>query len=260
MKKNYGNFTYDKLDEIFDLDRIIKNFEPIFEGYKFNRTTGKYLLYEVSILEKDSNFYFEVHVSVDAEKGFLDFEANIPMLGMWGTAKYDEDSPVEMANYAVAEILRDELEEWAIDYIKDEVNFNSPKIKKILQLKENKYREGFITLKEKRNFDFGRFTYQELDDIYELSDIEKKFKPYGAKIDEDSDGWSVLVKDKNSNLTFWVDFWMSGGDLDMDWNQFTFDRYDAKDMITKYLMEVKGEEILYEAESYLMDHVDIDFE
>lgn len=115
-------------------------------------------------------------------------------------------------------------------------------------------------LREKRNFDFGRFTYQELDDIYELSDIEKNFKPYGAKVNENSDMWSVLVKDKNSNLTFWVDFWMSEGDLVMDWNQFIFDKYDAKDMITKYLMEVKEEEILYEAESYLMDHVDIDFE
>ena len=63
----------------------------------------------------------------------------------------------------------------------------------------------------------------------EAQNIIKKFKPYVIKWKADDNGGSVLIGDKNSDFQAWVDVWISGNDVDCDWNQYITHINDSKE-------------------------------
>jgi len=63
----------------------------------------------------------------------------------------------------------------------------------------------------------------------EAQNIIKKFKPYVIKWEADDNGGSVLIGDKNSDFQAWVDVWISGNDVDCDWNQYITHVNDPKE-------------------------------
>lgn len=69
----------------------------------------------------------------------------------------------------------------------------------------------------------------------EVENIIKNYNPYVVKYeDHKSDKYfSVLVKDKNSNFETWVDLWVEDGEVNLDWNQMTYHKFDSNDMIKK---------------------------
>lgn len=72
----------------------------------------------------------------------------------------------------------------------------------------------------------------------EVGKIASKFKPVVAKHEGDAkEGYSVLVKDKNSNFSAWVDVYISGDDVSTDWNKYIFNLKDSKDVKQKALQE-----------------------
>lgn len=68
----------------------------------------------------------------------------------------------------------------------------------------------------------------------EAKTIIEKFEPIAIKI---GDSGSVLIEDKNSKLTFWVDVWSDGEELTWDWNQYIFYTDNATDMLKKAIQE-----------------------
>jgi hypothetical protein len=46
---------------------------------------------------------------------------------------------------------------------------------------------------------------------------------------QDEEGFSVLVKDLDINMDFWVDVWNDGG-LRYDWNQYIFGLLNSDDV------------------------------
>lgn len=44
------------------------------------------------------------------------------------------------------------------------------------------------------------------------------------------DGYSVTVTEKNSGMPFVIDVWIRGDDVQYDWNQYIFNKYDEGDM------------------------------
>ena len=63
----------------------------------------------------------------------------------------------------------------------------------------------------------------------EAQNIIKKFKPYVIKWKANDNGGSVLIGDKNSDFQAWVDVWISGNDVDCDWNQYITHINDPKE-------------------------------
>lgn len=68
---------------------------------------------------------------------------------------------------------------------------------------------------------------------FSAKEIIKNFSPIAVDSDVDSDGMgaSVLVKDKNSNFSAWVDVWCNNeyNEPDMDWNQYIFHKNNSND-------------------------------
>jgi hypothetical protein len=49
---------------------------------------------------------------------------------------------------------------------------------------------------------------------------------------QDEEGFSVLVRDLDINLDFWVDVW-NDGDLRYDWNQYIFGLLNSDDVFRR---------------------------
>ena len=69
-----------------------------------------------------------------------------------------------------------------------------------------------------------------------------------------NDGHSVLIKDKNSDLEFWIDYTEKDGDIFGDWNQYIFDMTNHDDKIKKavqtvYIADTNESVIFDEAET-----------
>lgn len=65
----------------------------------------------------------------------------------------------------------------------------------------------------------------EIDDsiIKEAEDIVNNADLTMTSIEEDGDeGGYIEITDKNSGMNFWIEYWPSDGDWDMDWNQYIF--------------------------------------
>lgn len=68
--------------------------------------------------------------------------------------------------------------------------------------------------------------------------IIKNYKPQAVKFEGDSkNGYSVLVKDKKSDWTAWVDISVENKDISADWNQYIFHKDIAEDVIAKKVQE-----------------------
>ena len=51
------------------------------------------------------------------------------------------------------------------------------------------------------------------------------------------DGYSVLVKEKNTNLEFWLDLYIVGKDIQSEWNMYIFDLENKNDLMKKHMQE-----------------------
>lgn len=69
----------------------------------------------------------------------------------------------------------------------------------------------------------------------EITHIINNYDPYVVKYEENKSNkyFSVLIKDKNSNFTSWIDLWIENNQICADWNQMSYDRLNSKDMIKK---------------------------
>jgi len=64
------------------------------------------------------------------------------------------------------------------------------------------------------------------------------FSPITIKFDGDStDGYSVLVKDENSEFEAWVDVYVLDGDIITDWNKQIFYLNNEKDIFQKNMQD-----------------------
>ena len=71
-----------------------------------------------------------------------------------------------------------------------------------------------------------------------VEDIASNYDPEATKYQGDSEeGYSVLVKDKNSDFTTWVDVWIQDNDVITEWNQYIFHHTDPKDVRQQKLQE-----------------------
>lgn len=61
------------------------------------------------------------------------------------------------------------------------------------------------------------------EDKETVKKIIKNFNPIAVKYNgNNDDGYSVLIKDKNSDFESWMDVWVDGKDVDVDWNQYIY--------------------------------------
>ena len=49
--------------------------------------------------------------------------------------------------------------------------------------------------------------------------------------------WSVCLLRKEDKLRYWIDVWVSGEDVDVDWNQYIFWHTDTNDMHRKSVQD-----------------------
>jgi hypothetical protein len=73
------------------------------------------------------------------------------------------------------------------------------------------------------------------------SKIVNNFSPVAVEHNVNGVGegsyYSVLVKDKNSDFSAWVDVSISGNDVDTDWNMYIFDMTDPADVLQKRVQD-----------------------
>lgn len=50
-------------------------------------------------------------------------------------------------------------------------------------------------------------------------------------------GYSVLIKEKNTNLKLWFDFYVENEDIVCEWNKYIFDLNNSEDLKIKKLQE-----------------------
>jgi hypothetical protein len=65
--------------------------------------------------------------------------------------------------------------------------------------------------------------------------IVEEFDPEAIKFEADDDYASVLIKDKSSKWTVWVDVDLTDGSC--EWNQYIFTLTDSRDVLAKNLQE-----------------------
>lgn len=53
------------------------------------------------------------------------------------------------------------------------------------------------------------------------------------RIEKHNIGWSVLVKDKRYDKTFWIDVHLEGRDIIADWNKYIFNLNDKNDIFDR---------------------------
>jgi len=73
--------------------------------------------------------------------------------------------------------------------------------------------------------------------IDEAQEILDNLNLVGSAVEVGRNDLSVQVKDTSSGMKFWIDFWITNGDLDWDWNQYMFTLTDDDDLIRKALQE-----------------------
>ena len=73
----------------------------------------------------------------------------------------------------------------------------------------------------------------EIEASKEAKKIIKKFNPVAVEVDGDKGGYSVLIKDKNSNFQAWVDIWGNGEEY--DWNQYSFSNKTYNDVLQQII-------------------------
>ena len=87
------------------------------------------------------------------------------------------------------------------------------KIKGAMVLKESLRRPRKI----REAFEIDDSIIKEAEDIVNNADLTM------TSIEEDGDeGGYIEITDKNSGMNFWIEYWSSNGDWDMDWNQYIF--------------------------------------
>ena len=67
-----------------------------------------------------------------------------------------------------------------------------------------------------------------------VNKIVDEFNPEAVEYTaDDNNGWSVKIKDKNSEMEFWVDVWVDTNynDVETEWNQYIFDIQDDDDQL-----------------------------
>jgi hypothetical protein len=67
----------------------------------------------------------------------------------------------------------------------------------------------------------------------EAKDIIKKYDPIVLKYEDNNGYFSVLLKDENSTFESWIDISVENYDISIEWNQFSYDMNNSKDMIKK---------------------------
>ena len=72
------------------------------------------------------------------------------------------------------------------------------------------------------------------DDEINIEELSNNCVPEVSEYDGDkSNGWSVLVKDRNSDIREWMDVYIDDGDLHVDWNKYIFSKTDPDDILSK---------------------------
>lgn len=67
----------------------------------------------------------------------------------------------------------------------------------------------------------------------EAKDIIKKYDPIVLNYEDNNGYFSVLLKDENSTFESWIDISVENYDISIEWNQFSYDMNNSKDMIKK---------------------------
>ena len=87
-----------------------------------------------------------------------------------------------------------------------------------------------------------------------VKDIASNYDPKATTYKGNSKkGYSVLVKDKNSDFTTWVDVWIEDNDVRTEWNQYIFHHTDPKDVRQQKLQE--NDDIFDYATSEAVEHL-----
>ena len=79
-----------------------------------------------------------------------------------------------------------------------------------------------------------------------MDKMVENFKPEAAEYNGDNEtGYSVLVKDKNSDFEAWVDIWVDerNHDINKDWNQYIFDTTNNMDVDKE---EIQNNDAIYD--------------
>lgn len=80
----------------------------------------------------------------------------------------------------------------------------------------------------------------------EVKKIIKKYDPIVLKYEDNDSYFSVLLKDKNSTFESWIDISIENDDISIEWNQFSYNLDNSKDMIKKkvqnddYVFDLSG--------------------
>lgn len=89
----------------------------------------------------------------------------------------------------------------------------------------------------------------------QVKKIVSKFKPIAEKHSgSKKEGYSVLVKDKNSDFSAWVDVYIRDNDVSNDWNKYIFNLKDSGDVRQKALQE--NNDIFESATSEAVDYLE----
>ena len=73
-----------------------------------------------------------------------------------------------------------------------------------------------------------------------VNKIVDEFNPEAVEYTaDDNNGWSVKIKDKNSEMEFWVDVWVDTNynDVETEWNQYIFDTNNDNDNLKNAVQE-----------------------
>ena len=120
--------------------------------------------------------------------------------------------------------VKERIEEWIEQYFIDDEDYVSYNIESFNNIPNSNSWTVKVTLKNK------------------CEKIADEFDPEAIRVETDEDYASVLIKDKNSKWTVWVDIDLTDGSC--EWNQYIFTLTDSRDVLAKNLQEQAG---IYEA-------------
>jgi len=137
------------------------------------------------------------------------------------------DDVVELAN-----LIGQDLTDGGNDFIdEDNLEWSDDSAMQVCYAVAEKWLEA-----SKIKFEYakgGQAGYEE-----NIEEIVENLDPEAVKFEGNSrEGFSVLVKDKNSDFSAFVDVYMQGSDVTSEWNQYIFAKNNSKDMLKSDLQD-----------------------
>jgi hypothetical protein len=191
---------------------------------------GEKITYElkVGVFKDRKKGYFEIYASDEEDEEYFYVEG-----GLWieGGRVVDYDGV-----YELSEKVRPLLS--ALNLNSQDIYAEGGQAGKKPRKKTNKKKDPKMV---RYYFDDKPYSYAgggEAEYEENIEEIVENLEPEAVKFEGNSrEGFSVLVKDKNSDFSAFVDVYMQGSDVTSEWNQYIFAKNNSKDMLQSDLQD-----------------------